>query len=63
LTANSTLLGRAYKFKETADYGVGPQSIVTVEEAQSVIDIAQRFIEAIAQLLPPGVAPTGGPGA
>jgi uncharacterized protein (UPF0332 family) len=59
----ASLLGRAYKFKETADYGVGSQSIVTVEEAQGVVDIAQHFIKAIAQLLPPGVAPLGGPDA
>jgi uncharacterized protein (UPF0332 family) len=48
-------LGRAYKFKETADYGVGTQGVVTAKEAQGVIDIAQRFIDTITALLPPGV--------
>jgi uncharacterized protein (UPF0332 family) len=31
----ASLLGRAYKYKETADYGVGSQSVVTVKEAQT----------------------------
>ena len=57
----ASLLGRAYKFKETADYGVGSQTIVTVEEAQDVIDIAQRFIDTITQLLLPVPAPPTGP--
>lgn len=46
-------LGRAYKFKEVADYGVGSQAVVTEKEAQDVIDIAQRFVGTIARLLPP----------
>ena len=29
----ASLLGRAYKFKEVADYGVGSQGVVTAEEA------------------------------
>ena len=57
----ASLLGRAYKFKEVADYGVGSQGVVTVKEAQDVIDIAQRFVDTIAQLLPPGVSPPRGP--
>jgi uncharacterized protein (UPF0332 family) len=59
----ASLLGRAYKYKETADYGVGSQSVVTVKEAQDVIAIAQRFVDTIAQLLPPGVTPPLGPSA
>lgn len=50
----ASLLARAYKFKEVADYGVGSQGIVTVQEAQEVIDIAARFVDTITRLLPPG---------
>jgi uncharacterized protein (UPF0332 family) len=50
----ASLLGRAYKFKEVADYAVGSQGVVTVAEAQDVIDIAQRFVDTITGLLPPG---------
>lgn len=53
----ASLLARAYKYKETADYGVGSQSVVTVKEAQDVIAIAERFLDTIAPLLPPGVNP------
>lgn len=59
----ASLLARAYKYKETADYGVGSQAVVTAKEAQDTIAIAQRFVDAITQLLPPGVAPPHGPGA
>lgn len=48
-------LGRAYKYKEAADYGVGSQAVVTVQEAQEVIAIAQNFIDIVTQRLPPGV--------
>jgi hypothetical protein len=34
--------------------------VVTVEEAQDVIAIAQRFVDAIAELLPPDAAPPPG---
>jgi uncharacterized protein (UPF0332 family) len=58
----ASLLGSAYKFKEVADYGVGSQAVVTVEEARGVIDIAQRFVDTAAPqrdawplLLPPGL--------
>ena len=59
----TSLLGRAYKFKEMADYGVGSQSVVTVKEAQEVIAIAQHFVDTVVQLLPPGVTPSGSPSA
>lgn len=39
----ASLLGRAYKFKGVADYGVGSQAVVTAKEAQDVIDIAHRL--------------------
>lgn len=45
------LLGRAYKFKEIADYGTGPHAILTVAEAQEMIDTAEQFIDRIAALL------------
>jgi uncharacterized protein (UPF0332 family) len=44
-------LARAYKLKEIADYGVGAQAVVTVAEAQEMIDEAARFIERVAALL------------
>jgi uncharacterized protein (UPF0332 family) len=50
----ASLLGRAYKFKEVADYAVGSQAVVTAAEAREVIDIAQRFVDTITGLLPPG---------
>ena len=49
----AALLGRAYKFKEVADYAVGSQAAVTLTEAQGVIDIAQNFVDTIVGLLPP----------
>ncbi len=56
----TSLLARAYKFKEDADYGVGARSSVTVKEAQDLIDLAQRFVDRIAQLLSPDVTQPGG---
>jgi uncharacterized protein (UPF0332 family) len=44
-------LARAYKVKEIADYGIGPQAIVTAAEAQQTIDAAARFIDRIAEIL------------
>ncbi len=57
----ASLLGRAYKFKEVADYGVGSQAVVTAKEAQDVIEIAQRFVDTITQLLQTGASPLRGP--
>ena len=53
----ASLLGQTYKFKETADYGVGSQGVVSLEEAQGVIDNAQRFLDSITRLLSSGAAP------
>jgi uncharacterized protein (UPF0332 family) len=47
----SRLLSRAYKFKEVADYGVGPTIEITTSDAQQAIDNAERFIGAISDLL------------
>ena len=44
-------LARAYKVKEIADYGIGPQAVVTIAEAQDTIDAAARFIDRIAEIL------------
>ncbi len=45
-------LANAYKYKEIADYAVGSESVVTMPEAEEVIDIAARFIDTIRYLLP-----------
>lgn len=52
----AAMLARAYKFKEVADHAVGSQAVVTVAEAQGVIDMAQRFVDPIAGLSPPDLA-------
>jgi uncharacterized protein (UPF0332 family) len=44
-------LGRAYKLKEIADYGIGPHAVVTTADAPEMIDAAARFIDCIATLL------------
>jgi uncharacterized protein (UPF0332 family) len=44
-------LGRAYRFKEIADYGTGPEAVVTVSEAQDAIASAGQFVDHIASLL------------
>ena len=44
-------LGRTYNLKAIADYGTGPDSEVTSEEAQEAIETATRFISCIEELL------------
>lgn len=51
-------LARAYKFKEIADYGIGPQAVVTAAKAQEMIDLATRFVDRIVQIL---ASPIPGP--
>ena len=51
--AFTRLLSQAYKFKEVADYGVGPAIKITVADAEAVIDSAERFIEAVSEALRP----------
>jgi uncharacterized protein (UPF0332 family) len=46
-------LANAYKYEEIADYAVGSQSVVTMPEAEEVIDIAARFIDTVTRLLAP----------
>jgi uncharacterized protein (UPF0332 family) len=54
-------LGAAYQFKTRADYAVGSTAApVTSPEAAAAIASTKRFIDAVTELLPPGVAlPTG----
>jgi uncharacterized protein (UPF0332 family) len=44
-------LAQGYKYKEIADYGVGPAAVVTDEEAGDAIGAAARFIDRVAALL------------
>jgi uncharacterized protein (UPF0332 family) len=44
-------LGRAYRFKEVADCGTGPEAVVTIAQAEEAIASAARFIDRIASLL------------
>ena len=44
-------LATAYQLKATADYGIGPQAVVTLAEAQEAIDSAARFVDTVAGLL------------
>jgi uncharacterized protein (UPF0332 family) len=49
----TSFLAKAYTFKEVADYGVGSQAIITAQEAQELIDGAERFVDFLERLLPP----------
>jgi uncharacterized protein (UPF0332 family) len=46
-------LGRTFNLKKLADYETGPGSQVSVERAQEAIRIAQRFVDSVANLIPP----------
>lgn len=37
-------LSEGYEFKSVADYGVGPDAVILVQEAASAITTAQRFV-------------------
>jgi uncharacterized protein (UPF0332 family) len=55
-----TFLGTAYQFKARADYAVGSLvTPITSAEAAAAIASTTRFINTIAQLLAPGIAPPG----
>jgi uncharacterized protein (UPF0332 family) len=57
-----TFLARAYELKSIADYSVGPTARpITNDDAARAIETAESFIDAIAQLLPPGLTPPRGP--
>jgi hypothetical protein len=44
-------LSEGYRLKSTADYGVGPEAIVPVEEAAAALGTAARFVETVVELL------------
>jgi uncharacterized protein (UPF0332 family) len=44
-------LSQGYKLKATADYEVGPEAVVPLEEAAAAIDTAARFLDAVTELL------------
>jgi hypothetical protein len=57
-SSRSTFLGTAYQFKTRADYAVGATATpITPAEATAAIATTTRFIDIIAQVLPPGLAP------
>ena len=47
-------IDEGYQFKAIADYGIGPAiDAISAADATSAIDTAERFIDIIAELLPP----------
>ena len=46
-------LGRTFNLKKLADYETGPGSEVSPERATEAINIAHRFVERVATLIPP----------
>ena len=44
-------LSEGYRLKSTADYEVGPDAIVPLEEAAAAIETAARFVATVAELL------------
>ena len=57
-----TFLARAYELKSISDYGVGPTTrTISGADATAAIGMAERFIDTITQLLPPGLTPPRGP--
>ncbi len=44
-------LSEGYKLKTTADYEVGPEAVVPLEEAARAIVITERFVNTVAGLL------------
>lgn len=44
-------LSEGYKLKATADYEIGPDAIVPLEDAAAAIETAARFVETVADLL------------
>lgn len=49
--ATATFLGRSYRLKTVSDYEA--RSALTMDEAQTALDDASRFVEAVAKLLGP----------
>jgi uncharacterized protein (UPF0332 family) len=50
-TALPAFLAKAYKYKQVADYGVGPGAVVTVAEADDAITSAAHFVACMTALL------------
>jgi uncharacterized protein (UPF0332 family) len=46
-------LGRTYDLKALADYETGPDSMISTERAGAAIQMAHRFVDCIASLIPP----------
>jgi uncharacterized protein (UPF0332 family) len=44
-------LSEGYKLKAIADYEVGPEAVVPVEDAAAAIGTAARFVETVGELL------------
>ena len=44
-------LSEGYKLKATADYEVGPEAVVPLEEAAAAFDTARRFVETVSEML------------
>ena len=44
-------LSEGYRLKAIADYEVGPEAIVPLQEAASAIEIAARFVASVVELL------------
>ena len=46
-----TFLARAYSLKENADYAIGLNAGVTIDEAKQAVEIATRFVDGLTRLL------------
>jgi uncharacterized protein (UPF0332 family) len=44
-------LARSYQYKEVSDYGIDPGEIVTMEQAEEAIRVAEQFIEDVRTIL------------
>ena len=48
-------LSEGYRLKSTADYEIGPEAIVPLEEAAAAVETAARFVDTVAALLVSGL--------
>jgi len=46
-----SFLAKAYKYKEVSDYSIGPDAVITMDEARDAIENAARFVELVTNLL------------
>jgi uncharacterized protein (UPF0332 family) len=49
--ATTSFLAQAYKYKEIGDYGVGPDAVITLQDAEAAIDAAEAFVAQVATAL------------